>query len=183
MKNVDINIGARTHSRSNNEPDSGDYAVARQQPSWRWWLCGALLTLATIIESMLSPYLRHEWKVSLGHQPASYTELSFNDAIGLPTIAMRGKAIHVSFTVTNESSEPVSYRYLIASGSGVQLKSLGASSNTVAPGASWVVSRLVVPRCSENTCRVQVSLPQQNEKIDFILALKPAVSSRVKSNS
>jgi hypothetical protein len=114
VKNVDIEIGAMAHSSRNNEPDSGDYAIVRQQPSWRWWLCGALLTLAIIITSMLSPYFRNEWKVSLGPQPASSTELSFNDAMALPTTAVRGKAVQISFKVTNESSGPVSYRYLLA---------------------------------------------------------------------
>jgi hypothetical protein len=180
---MEVNISTRAPGGRNNESESEDSVGERRQPNWRWWRCGAVLTTALVIVSMLSPYGRHEWAVSLGHEPTSYTELSFKNAAALPTTALRGKAVRVSFEVTNSSSGPVTYQYLIASGSAAKLKTLGSGSRTVAANTSWVVSRLVVPSCPGSTCRVAVSLPQQSEIIDFVLAVKPTARRITKSNN
>lgn len=180
---AETDFGAIEHSGRGSQLDGVDHAVARQPPNWRRWLWVGVITLAITATSMLSPYFRHQWEISLGRQPTPYTELSFNDATTLPTTAERGKVIHVSFTIANETNRPIAYRYAVASGSGREMKFLGAATSTVAPGASWAVTRSVVPECSENTCRVQVTLPQQNERIDFILALEPKTATKVKKRN
>ena len=175
-----MSIDSSSFGQTSRESRSGseDLFAARRPPSWRWWLCGSLVAVGVIVASMFSPYFRNQWKESVGREPATYTALSFNGAATLPTSAVRGKAIHIAFTVTNEGSDATSYRYLIATGSGVQLKTSDAASNTVAPGESWVVNKYVLPNCAQATCRVQVSLPQQDEQIDFVFTLKPGNSNR-----
>lgn len=172
MNNVNANFGASNNSGRGADPDSRDHTDTRQSPNWRWWGSGALLTTAIIVGSLFSPYFRHQWALSVGRQSTAYTALSFNNAAKLPATAVRGKAIHVSFTITNETSDPVSYRYVIAAGSGSLLTSVDAATRTVAPGASWAIERFVEPTCPQNTCRIQVSLPQEHEHIDLLLTLK-----------
>ena len=87
----------------------------------------------------------------------------------LPVTAVRGKDIPISFAITNDEGKPVSYQYVVASGSGAKLESLSSATETVAAGATWNVDS----HCSAQVrrrlrCRVQVSLPQQGERIDFM---------------
>jgi hypothetical protein len=125
---------------------------------------------------MISPYARHQWGLSLGRQNTSYTELYFNDGSTLPSFAERGKAIRVSFRVSNDGAAPVSYRYVISSGSGTKLDSLTSSSRTVGPGQTWTVNRMVLPSCAQRTCRVQIALPAENEDIYFLFDLTNVTS-------
>lgn len=140
-----------------------------EQPRWTWWLCGAgLLTAILVVASMLSPWVRHEWALSLSRQNLPFTQLAFSRAEALPVTVVSGEVIRVSFAITNDEGKPVSYQYVVASGSGAKLQSLGSSSETVAAGATWNVDSSMVPKCETSTCRVQVSLPQQGERIDFM---------------
>ena len=165
------------------ERDGGARDSQREQPRWEWWLCGAgLVSAIIIITSLLSPYIRHQWALSLSGQNARYTELAFNRAAALPVTAVRGKSIQISFTITNDEGTALFYRYVVASGSGSKLKLVSSSSKTVPQGAAWRVNRLVVPKCAQIACRVQVSLPQQGERIDFILMLKEPIKSSRGSN-
>jgi hypothetical protein len=149
------------------------YVSESEKPRWGWWLCGAGFVAAIIlVTSLLSPYVRHQWALSLFRQNTRYTELAFNHPAALPVTAIRGKGVHVSFSITNDDSSPIFYRYVIASGSGTKLRSLSSSSKTVVSGAVWRVDKVIVPKCSKTICRVQVSLPRQGEKIDYILSLK-----------
>jgi hypothetical protein len=107
--------------------------------------------------------------MSLGRQPTPYTQLGFTNASSLPTTGVAGKGIPVSFTITNDEGRQVSYRYVVASGSGTKLTALSSGTTALAAGASWNVGIVVVPKCAAASCRVQVSLPEQNESIDFML--------------
>lgn len=140
-----------------------------EQPRWVWWLCGAvLITAILVIASMLSPRIHHELALSLSRQNEPYTQLAFNQAQVLPVTVVSGQKVRVSFAVTNDEGKSMSYQYVVASGSGTKLQSLSSSVGVVAAGATWNVNSTVVPKCETATCRVQVSLPQQGEKIDFI---------------
>jgi len=102
-------------------------------------------------------------------QPTPYTQLGFTNAAALPTTAVRGAGIPISFLVTNNEGSQVSYRYVVSSGSGTTLTALSSGTNVLAAGDSWAVGIVVVPKCAAASCRVQVSLPEQNESIDFII--------------
>lgn len=142
-----------------------------EQPRWSWWLCGAgLLAAILTVASMLSPWVRHEWALSLSRQNPPYTQLAFGRAEALPATVAGGEYIHVSFSITNDEGKAMSYQYVVASGSGKQMHSLRSSRETVAAGATWNADKSILPICETTTCRVQVSLPQQGEEIDFVFA-------------
>ena len=74
----------------------------------------------------------------------------------------------------------MSYRYVVASGSGEKLVSLNSASALVAAGGSWTVSITVVPNCTESSCHIKVSLPGQNESIDYLLTYAAKSSKKSK---
>jgi hypothetical protein len=143
-------------------------APAYERPRWDLWLYGTVIvTVIVVAASWLSPWVRHEWALSLGRQDIPYTQLAFDSAAALPATAVRGKNVPVSFVITNKENKQVSYKYIVASGSGTELVSLSSATKVVAAGASWYVKTTVTPKCPASACRVQVSLPQQAESIDF----------------
>lgn len=160
---------------SNMQFDETSRASEREQPRWTWWLCGTgLLATILIVASMLSPWVRHEWSLSLFRQNDPYTQLAFDRAAALPVIVVHGEKILVSFSITNDEGKTVSYQYVVASGSGSKLQSLTSSSMTVASGVTWNVNSNIIPKCETTTCRVQVSLPRQDETIDFMFTYEDA---------
>lgn len=160
--------GRRPPSTSQMESNVESEVPKDEQPRWDLWLYGAgFVTAVLIVASLLSPWVRHEWALSLGRQNKSYTQLGFNRAASLPVTAVRGNGIPISFFITNGEGKPVSYKYVVASGSGTTFKSLSSANKVVASGASWNVDVTVVPKCAQSACRIQVSLPQQGESIDF----------------
>lgn len=151
----------------------------REPPRWAWWSSGAgLVAVVLILASMLSSSARHQMALSLFRQDASFTQLAFRDAAALPVTAVRGKPINISFIITNNEGKSVSYQYVVASGSDTKLQSLSSSRKTVASGATWNVAATVLPKCAANPCRVQVSLPGQDEAIDFEFQYKSATKAK-----
>jgi hypothetical protein len=139
-----------------------------EQPRWAYWACGAgLLAAIILVTSTLSPWVRHEWSLSLSRQNEPYTQLAFNQAEALPVTVVRGRGVRISFTITNDEGKPMFYHYVVESGSGNKLYELSSSSGTVAAGATWNVDSTVTPNCEMASCRLQVSLPLQGERIDF----------------
>ncbi len=151
-------------------PPDEDAQVSRPEPPrWDFWLLGTgLLAIAIAVTSFMSPWVRHQWTLSVQRQPTPYTQLGFTNAAGLPTTGVRGEGIPVSFTITNDEGRQISYRYVVASGSGTTLTALNSGTIPLAPKASWNVGIFVVPKCAAASCRIQVSLPDQDESIDFI---------------
>jgi hypothetical protein len=81
----------RTMRPTNNiASDEASYAAARrEQPRWAWWLCGTGLAAAVLVAaSVLSPWVRHEWALSLFRQNTPYTQLGFDNASALPVTAV-----------------------------------------------------------------------------------------------
>jgi hypothetical protein len=166
-----------SHVEFHEEPPSSQH----EPPRWDLWLYGAgLVTALLVVATFLSPWVRHEWALSLGRQNTPYTQLGFNDAAALPATPVRGKSIPISFVIINDEGKQVSYQYVVASGSGTKLESLSSATKVVAAGASWDVDIAVVPKCAESACRVQVSLPRQDESIDFMLAYPNKSSTKKK---
>jgi hypothetical protein len=150
-----------------------------EKPRWDLWLYGTVVVALLLVAATgLSPWLRNEWALSLGRQTTPYTQLGFSSAATLPATAARGKGIPVSFVITNDTGKQVAYQYVVASGTSTKLESLTSATKVVAAGASWDVAITVVPKCAESACRIQVSLPQQGESIDFLLTLQS--KSRIK---
>lgn len=173
--------GRRPPSMNHMEFHEESQASQHEQPRWEFWLYGAgLVTAVLVVASLLSPWVRHEWALSLGRQNTPYTQLGFNSAAVLPVTAVRGKGIPISFAITNDEDKQVSYQYVVASGSGAKLESLSSATNTVAVGASWDVNITIVPKCAETACRVQVSLPRQGESIDFMFTYQDKSSTKSK---
>jgi hypothetical protein len=161
--------GRRPRSMSRTEFHDESQASQHDQPRWEFWLYGAgLVTAVLVVASLLSPWIRNEWALSLGRQATPYTQLGFNRGAALPVTSVRGEGIPISFAITNDEDKQVSYQYVVASGSGTKLESLSSATKVVAAGASWDVDITVVPNCAESACRIQVSLPQQSESIDFM---------------
>lgn len=155
---------------SNGRLSSASRVPEREKPRWAWWLSGTgVLVAISIIATMYFPWVRHQWSLSLFRHDDPYTQLAFNQPNTLPAKASPGHEILVSFSITNDEGKAVSYRYVVASGSGAELKTLRTASRTVAAGATWTVASPLVPKCQTTICRVRVSLPQQGEKIEFIL--------------
>ena len=170
--------GRRPSSSSYGQPDEDAQVSQYKPPRWDIWLLGTgLLAIALAVASFLSPWARHEWTLSLQRQPTPYTQLGFTYAANLPTTGVPGHSIPVSFIITNDEGRQVSYRYVVASGSGTTLTTLSSDTRGLAAGASWGVGIAVVPKCAAASCRVQVSLPEQDESIDFILTY-PAQSGK-----
>jgi len=111
--------------------------------------------------------VRNEWKLSLGRENTPNTQLGFDRAVALPATAVRGKSIRVSFVITNGEGKQVAYRYVVSSGSSTKLEPLASATKSIVDGASWAVDINVVPKCATSACRIQVSVPQQHESIDF----------------
>jgi hypothetical protein len=160
-----LHPGSTSHMTSYEQSE----ALRDEQPRWGFWFWGTgFVAAVVIVASLLSPWVRHEWALSLGRQNTAYTQLGFSRAAALPVTAVRGKAIPISFAITNDEGKQVSYQYVVASGSGTKLEPLSSATRVVAMGASWDVDITVVPKCADSACRIQVSLPGQGESIDFI---------------
>jgi hypothetical protein len=134
-----------------------------------------LAVLAIAVEvSLISPAGRHQWALSLLRQPTPYTVLSFSHAASLPATAIVNKPIRVSFTVGNHEGRVVDYRYVLTATGGGKSRILGQSKKTIAAGATWTVSREVIPACGTSPCRIEVALPGHPETIDFSVSLNAA---------
>ena len=151
--------------------DSGDEPRTR-----RWWPFIVTLIALAVIISLLTPSGRHEWAVSLFRQPTRYTALSFNKAAALPRTAAVNQPIPVSFTISNQEGRTEHYRYVLSDSAAGYSHILGGSSKVVPPGATWRVSTVVRPTCTQSPCQVEVALPGYPETIDFIVMLTPGQS-------
>lgn len=151
----------------------------REQPRWGWWLGGVALAAAILAAAgVLSPGIRHQLALSVFRQTTPYTPLAFSDATALPATVVRGRPIRLSFLITNDEGKTMPYQYVVASGSGTKMTSLTSAAKTVAAGTTWNVSTTVMPKCVQTACRVQVSLPGQDESIDFNFQYKTAKKAK-----
>lgn len=176
-----VGPGRRRASTNYGEPREEPQDSGHEKPRWDLWLYGTgAVALLLVAATWLSPWLRNEWAMSLGRQNTPYTQLGFSSAATLPATAVRGEGIPISFVITNDEGKQVSYQYGVASGTSTRLESLTSATKVVAAGASWHVGITVVPKCTESTCRIQVSLPQQSESIDFLLTLQGKSSIKSK---
>jgi hypothetical protein len=182
-------LAASSLSRAADELATGQRALTAtlRRPGWKrtarpdgdrepgprpWWPTLTILAVLAVGASLLFPAGRHQWALSLLRQPTRYTVLSFNQASALPATAVKNEPVTVSFTVGNNEGRVVGYRYVLSASSGGRSHILGASTRTVAPGATWTVSTVVRPTCDASPCRIEVWLPGHPETIDFLVTLK-----------
>jgi hypothetical protein len=147
-------------------------ANRRGQKRRRWWPIVAPVTLLAVGASLLSPAARHQWALSLIRQPSHYTSLSFDEASALPSRALKGKPIAVSFTVSNQEGHSVHYRYVLTQSDSAASKILQSSARTVSSGANWNVHTTIKPTCATSPCQIKIALPGHPETIDFLLTVK-----------
>jgi O-antigen/teichoic acid export membrane protein len=138
----------------------------------RWWPWLTALAALAVGVSLTLPGGRHQWALSLFRQPAHYTALSFNQAQNLPTMAIKGEAIKISFSIGNQEGHSIGYGYVLSASDGGSSRVLAKSAKTVATGATWTVSAMVRPTCDSSPCRIEVTLPGHPEKIDFLVTLR-----------
>jgi hypothetical protein len=136
---------------------------------------GPIAAIALAV-SLLLPAGRHQWVLSIFRQPTRYTALSFNDAWELPTTAIRGSPIPISFTIGNQQGRTLTYRYVVIESDPVNLsQTMATATRVLGPGRTWTVSIEVKATCSlVPPCRIQVSVPGHQSHIDFLVTLKPA---------
>jgi hypothetical protein len=137
----------------------------------RWWPVLVPLALIGLAVSLLLPAARHQWALSLFRQPTNYTTLSFNMAWALPTNAVAGEPIPISFTVSNHEGRTINYRYVVTETVAGQSEVLKQSTRIVESDGMWTISIVIRPPRVGSQCRVQVSLPGRPETIDFLMTL------------
>lgn len=67
----------------------------------------------------------------------------------------------------------MAYRYVISASSTGSSRTFRQSTRTIAGGATWTVSAVVLPMCQSSPCRLEVSLPGHPETIDFLVNPAP----------
>lgn len=132
----------------------------------------APLTVLAIGLSLLWPTGRHQWAISIFRQPTPNTVLFFNKAGALPTTAIVGAPMPISFAIENDEGRVVNYRYVLSITDGGHSHVLKESVRTVGDGKTWNVSTVVRPACNTLHCRIEVSLPRYPEVIDFLVTFK-----------
>lgn len=116
------------------------------------------------------PFGRHQWAESLIRQPSSYSTLAFADPAGLPTGVVSGETITFTFTVGNNESHNLVYRYLLASSPSKVTAfggSFGGGSVAVPKNGSRRVRVSADPKCAGSPCRISVDLVNPVEVVDF----------------
>lgn len=141
----------------------------------QWWRVAIPVTVSVVGISLLFPAGRHEWALSLFHQQARYTALSFNNPSGLPIVATEHAPMTVSFTIANREGRTLRYRYVVsANGNGIS-RTLATAVRTLPDGGSWTVTAAIKPVCPTSApCQIEVALPGHAPHIDFYVTLIPA---------
>lgn len=137
----------------------------------RWWPVLTPLLMLGLAASLISPFGRHEWELSLIRQPTRYTVLAFNRSWALPRTIINGRPVSVSFDVSNDEGRPTTYRFLITEDSVSGSKVLKTSSKLVRPGQTWTVAEQLVTSCGGPSCRIEVSLSGLRQSIDFLASV------------
>jgi hypothetical protein len=107
-------------------------------------------------------------------QPTPYTTLSFQDVAGLPHNVESGAPVHLTFTVANHEGRRIDYPVVLRSGNADGAGTVTAllrTTVTVPSGGQRSTSVSVRPACKTSACELQVSLPEQAETIDVVLAM------------
>lgn len=137
----------------------------------RWWPVIVPVVLVLLTVSLLSGAGRRQWALSLVQQPTRFTALFFNDPAALPSAAVAGQLLPVSFSIANNEGRTVGYRYVITESSAAGSSVLKTAAGTVGDGRTLAISTVIRPSCARSPCRIEISLPGHPEKIDFRLAL------------
>ncbi|HYK32789.1 MAG TPA: hypothetical protein VEV63_12540 [Streptosporangiaceae bacterium] len=143
----------------------------------RWWPVLGPIAAIALAASLVLPASRHQWELSIFRQPARYTALSFKDASELPTTAISGSRIPVSFTIGNQEGRTLTYKYVVSESDPANFpQTMATAARTLGPGRTWTVSLDVKATCSlVPPCRIVVSVAGHPERIDLLVTLTPAV--------
>lgn len=153
-------------------PDRSDrQALRRRTRSQHRGPTVVAVTAVLVAVSLILPGGRHQWAVSLFRQPTRYTVLAFTDPANLPDRARPGESLTVAFTISNYEGRALTYRYVLSEDSRGDHKVLGTSARSLAAGRTAAVVITVRPSCRTSPCRIEVSLPDHPETIDFLVSL------------
>ena len=147
-------------------------------------MLGPIAAIALAV-SLVLPASRHQWVLSIFRQPARYTALSFSDAWELPSTAISGSRIPVSFTIGNQEGRTLTYQYVVSESDPANFsQTMATATRTLEPGRTWTVSLDVKATCSlVPPCRIEVSVAGHPERIDLLVTLKPAAHRHHAGNS
>jgi hypothetical protein len=143
-------------------------------------LLGAIAAIALAV-SLLVPAGRHQWALSIFRQPARYTALAFRYGWELPTTAVSGNQMPISFTIGNQEGRALTYTYVIRESEPPPLtfsRVLTTAARRLGPGKTWTVAIAVRPTCVVSPCRIQVSVPHHRERIDLLVTVTGAEHKR-----
>jgi hypothetical protein len=137
---------------------------------------GPIAAIALAV-SLVLPASRHQWQLSVFLQPARYTALSFKDASELPSTAISGSRIPVSFTIGNQEGRTLTYKYVVSESDPANFsQTMATAARTLGPGHTWTVALDVKATCSlVPPCRIDVAVAGHPEHIDLLVTLQPAV--------
>jgi hypothetical protein len=136
----------------------------RQRP---WWPFVTAIVVGGVAVSVLIPAGRHQWALSILHQPTTFTALSFNHPGSLPTAAKDGHSVAFTFSIGNHEGHTVRYTYVVTSSPGGSAPI--TSTAAVSDGRTRAIAVSLEPRCNGSPCRIQVALPSENQSIDFLV--------------
>jgi hypothetical protein len=107
-------------------------------------------------------------------QPASYTSLAFANPQSLPTQFSRSAtSVHVSFTISNASTNSRTYQWSIVFDRAGRTYRLAAGTARVPAEGHVTVSRTVRASCSSGQARMTIGLAAPAESIHFLAACSP----------
>jgi hypothetical protein len=123
------------------------------------------LAIAAVVASIVLPAGRHQWAESLVRQRSTYTALAFVNPTALPLEISSGQQVSFAFSVANEESSGIRYRYLVTSSPTKQI--IGGGSLRIPTGGTGVVHMSVLPRCASSPCRISIDLVDYSESVGF----------------
>jgi hypothetical protein len=137
------------------------------------------IRIEILIFALLWIGLGATWTVSSGKLSAfwnaiqphnqQYTALSFNNPNSLPIIDPISNHIAFSFSVRNVTDLPITYSYVISAVTKSGTQTIVTKNVTVAPNEQVSVPADVEINRATDPSEIIVSLPNQNESIDFML--------------
>ncbi len=125
--------------------------------------------------SVIVPAGRHQWALSLLRQPTHYTALSFDHPTSLPTEVKAEESLAFTFSIGNHEGHTDHYVYVVSSSPGGS--TLMTSKTTVADGQTRAIAVIARPHCSGSPCRIQVTLLNNDQSIDFLVSVPKDSSS------
>ena len=163
------------------DPDRTASRASRRSPKSRdhrrWWPVLTAIFVVVIGLSLLIPWSRHQWVLSLVRQPTRYTALSFVHPTSLPYEAELNQTIRFSFSIANYEGHSVDYRYSVATSPTHEPQAPDVSHVRLSNDQRASIPISVPLACDASPCRIRVSLAGYTQSIDFLVAYPRAADA------